>query len=200
MGGRVRIRIHCRRGSDLLVLLTLALLTVVSLGALFLSDGRADASPSSEPQRLSVSPRQYYLTTTTADGDGTLTACATGYHTASLWEIIDTTNLEYNSTLGQTRDDSGSGPPSNFYGWVRTGYGSATSTTPGEGNCSAWTSDSGSYYGTRARPPADWAAAAEQIALWEASVMTCDVAVRVWCVGDDVIGGENYLPNVLKSY
>jgi len=66
MGGRVRIRIHCRRRSDLVVLLTLALLTMVSLGALFLSDRRAGASTSGELQQLSVSPHR--MASLKADG------------------------------------------------------------------------------------------------------------------------------------
>ena len=201
MGGRVRIRIHCRRCSDLVVLLALALFTAASLVVLFLSDGRADASPPGEPQQLSVSPRRYYLTGAWVAADDALTACATGYHTAALWEIIDTTNLEYDSTSGVTVSDSGSGPPTSYYGWVRTGYAGSTSTTPGKGNCDVWTSTDASDYGTIVRLPSDWTTAAEQSAPWEATYTSCNASgIRVWCVDDNVIGGENYLPNVLKSY
>ena len=201
MGGRVHIRIHCRRRSDLVVLLTLALLTVVTLGILFLSGGRAGASPSGELQQLSVSWRRYYLTSSTVAANQVLTACATGYHMASLWEILDTTNLEYNSTLGLTLSDSGSGPPAAYYGWVRTGYLNASSTTPGTGNCFTWGSVSGSYSGTRVRLPANWAAAAVQSAPWEANAAACNSTdTRVWCVGDDIIAPEIYLPIVVKNY
>ena len=185
MGGRVRIRIHCRRRSDLVVLLTLALLATATLGVLFLWDGRADASPSGGPQQLSVSPRRYYLTSSVVAANNALTACATGYHTASLWEILDTTNLEYNGTLGLTLTDSGSGPPNTYPGWVRTGYNSASSTTPGYGNCLAWTTTNNIYSGTRVRLPLDWTVAAEWSAPWEADAETCDhPSTRVWCVED----------------
>ena len=201
MGGRVRIRIHCRRGSDLVVLLSLALLTVVTLGALFLSDRRADASPSGEPQQLAVSPRRYYLTGSQIDADDALTACATGYHTAALWEILDTTNLRYDSTLGLMLGDSGSGPPNTYPGWVRTGGGAGSSTTPGQGNCDAWTSADASDYGTIVQLPDDWTAIAGLTAPWEPDSTGCDSGItRVWCVGDNVISGETYLPNVVKSY
>ncbi len=200
MGGRVRIRIHCRRRSDLVVLLTLALLAAAALSVLFLSDGRADASPSGDLQQLSVSPRRYYLTSSAVAANNALTACATGYHMASMWEIIDVSNLEYNSTLGLTLTDSGSGPPSVYQGWVRTGYNTASSTTPGQGNCLAWTSTVATNYGTTVRLPPDWTVAAAQSAPWEADAEACNVSTRVWCVGDDVIGGETYLPNVVKSY
>ena len=200
MGGRVRIRIHCRRGSDLVVLLTLALLAAAVLGALLLSDGRASASPPGDPQQLAVSPRRYYLTSSTTNGAGALTACATGYHMASLWEILDTTNLEYNSTLGWTNDDSGSGPPTGYPGWVRTGYAGGSSITPGVGNCYAWTSSSSSYSGTSVQLPTVWTVAADQTAPWDADYWSCNTSLWVWCVGDDVIGQETYLPNVLKSY
>ena len=201
MGERVCIRIHCRRRSDLMALLTLALLAMATLGVLLLSDGRVGASPSGEPQQLSVSPRRYYLTIAPKPGNQALTACATGYHMASLWEILDTTNLEYDATLGVTLGDSGSGPPTNFYGWVRTGYIAGSSTTPGRGNCDGWTSASASDYGTFVLLPRDWTAAAGLTAPWEVNYTSCDTGgIRVWCVADNVIGGETYLPNVLKSY
>ena len=201
MGRRARIRIHCRRRSDLVLLLTLALLTAAIPGALFLSDGRAGASPSGEPQQLAVSPRRYYLTSSAVAADQALTACATGYHTAALWEIIDTTNLRYNGTLGYTRLDSGSGPPTGAYGWVRTGYSGNTSAMPGRGNCNAWATASGGYSGTRARLPVDWTAAAELTVPWETVAEVCsDISTRVWCVGDYVIDQEIYFPNVVKSY
>jgi len=56
--------------------------------------------------------RKYYLTQTFHDGNEVLTACAVGYHMASLWEIQDPTSLRYDNILGFNRADSGSGPPS----------------------------------------------------------------------------------------
>ena len=56
--------------------------------------------------------RKFYLTQTGFTGSQALTACANGYHMASLWEILDPSNLRYNTTLGFTTQDSGFGPPS----------------------------------------------------------------------------------------
>ena len=64
--------------------------------------------------------RAFYLTTTTHTGAQATTACAAGFHMASLWEIFDPSNLRYDATVGATADDSGAGPPF-LGGWVRTG-------------------------------------------------------------------------------
>ncbi len=61
---------------------------------------------------LSFGARQFYLTRNRFQGDEALTACAPGYHMASLWEIHDVTYLRYNTALGSTQADSGLGPPS----------------------------------------------------------------------------------------
>jgi hypothetical protein len=79
------------------------------------------------------------LTKNSADGSQALTACAAGFHMASLWEIFDPSNLQYDGTLGRTNDDSGFGPPTaDFFlngGWVRTGFGSSATGAVGETNC-----------------------------------------------------------------
>jgi hypothetical protein len=66
-------------------------------------------------------PRKFYLTQDGYDGSQALSACAQGYHMASLWEILDPSNLSYDTSLGATVADSGSGPP-NGSGWIRTGF------------------------------------------------------------------------------
>ena len=82
--------------------------------------------------------RKFYLTTGSPGvaGNQVLTACASGYHTASLWEILDPSNLEYDTKRGVTKDDAGSGPPagSDGDGWIRTGNFSNTGPTPGQAN------------------------------------------------------------------
>ena len=85
--------------------------------------------------------RTFYLTKDFHDGSQALTACAPGFHMASLWEIFDPSNLRYDATLGFTRDDSGSGPPQGSFGWIRTGTGATTSNFAGVGNCNAWQSN-----------------------------------------------------------
>src|ERR1700730_18567770 len=73
--------------------------------------------------------RGYYLTKSTITGSKVLTACASGYHFASIWEILNTSDLHYNTTLGRTNANSGNGAPavsqrSTFAdaaeGWIRT--------------------------------------------------------------------------------
>ena len=44
--------------------------------------------------------RSFYLTKATHKGFAGETACALGYHMASLWEIHEPSNLSYNTTLG----------------------------------------------------------------------------------------------------
>lgn len=70
-------------------------------------------------------PRKFYLTQDGFAGDQALSACAEGYHMASLWEIFNTSDLRYDTTLGFTQEDSGSAPPSNRNGWVRMGSSSS---------------------------------------------------------------------------
>ena len=43
--------------------------------------------------------KSFYLTKTSHNGSQVLTACAEGYHMASLWEIFDTSNLRYDTAL-----------------------------------------------------------------------------------------------------
>lgn len=90
--------------------------------------------------------RHYYLTKATVNGDKTLTACASGYHFASFAELSDPAVLTYNKTLGRSEADDGAGPPSDAFGWVRSGY-SSNSATSGPTNCNLWTSGAGSDNG-----------------------------------------------------
>jgi hypothetical protein len=183
-----------------------------------LAQGRAQDRPfgyaQDRPLATSAGLRGYYLTQGTyngadadgADGNGA-GVCAEGYHFASLWEILDPSNLKYNTDLGLVRDDSGQGPPTLpptlplVSGWVRTGFGRSGSTTPGVGNCDGWDSSSDSDWGTLARLPSDWTAG-QDIHVWQVDTTTCntDVSVRVWCVADDVaVSAPAYLPLILKN-
>src|SRR5262245_60366073 len=62
---------------------------------------------------------KFYLTKDGFQGNAVLTACDAGFHMASLWEIHDPSNLQYD-TRGFTLADAGSGPPA-VLGWIRTG-------------------------------------------------------------------------------
>jgi len=94
--------------------------------------------------------RGYYLTKSTITGSKVLTACASGYHFASIWEILNTSDLHYNTTLGRTNVNSGHGAPAvtghstladAAYGWIRTGG-------PDDPNCVNWTSSNATDAGS----------------------------------------------------
>jgi hypothetical protein len=135
--------------------------------------------------------RFFYLTTTTHMGAAADTACAAGYHMASLWEVLDPSGLEYNRALGRTGADTGDGPPSRFTGgeaWIRTGLDTGdTSSTSGLGNCNAWASASASDSGSTAQLDWPWAsgdASPQTVTPWTTSWDQCITANPVWCVQD----------------
>jgi hypothetical protein len=184
------IDINLTRG--LVILLALALLMAAFVGYLAWGQDEVAASGSQVPLASSAGLRGYYLTTMTyngADADGTdgdgAGVCADGYHFASLWEIMEPSNLKYDTTRGRTRDDSGQGPPSDWFGWVRTGYSSSMlSFTVGQDNCDAWASNTSPRQGTVARLPNDWTAG-QDIHVWDVGTASCNAtSVSVWCVED----------------
>lgn len=132
--------------------------------------------------------RQYYLSTNLANGSQAPTACASGFHMASLAEIIDPSNLQYDTTLGFTTDDSGLGPPSVYppgipaEGWIRTGAYSHAGL-----NCSAWTSSNPAHTGWRIRMESDMTSTdtyGHRIGPWIGAQVSCGSQIRVWCVQD----------------
>lgn len=141
--------------------------------------------------------RHFYLTKGYFYPDQALTACSTGYHMASLWEILDVSNLtyDYGHPAAYVRDDSGFGPPSGWYGWVRTGYASSSSSTTGTGNCDSWTSRLNTAYGVSVRLSHTWETAPGDISTWDATSFTCNLIGPVWCIGDFY---QIYLPLIQK--
>jgi hypothetical protein len=202
-GETLIININLRRG--IVLLLSLALLTVAFLGYLLWDRREASAAGFSAPLAASSGMRQYYLTTTShsggeadgTDGDGA-GVCQPGYHFASLYEILDTSGLRYNTGLGVTRVDSGHGPPAGVpvLGWVRTGNFGSGDPIPGEGNCHGWSSSSASDSGTAAVLPAGWDTA-QDIHVWNATTEPCDSTLWVWCVED--YASRVYLPIVIRN-
>jgi hypothetical protein len=130
--------------------------------------------------------RRFYLTSANYATNRVLTACGVGYHTASLWEILDVSNLvyEYNNPAAYRKADSGLGPPSYWYGWVRTGWDSSGDATTGTGNCNNWTSTSATVHGVSVRLSRTWETAPGDIFTWDASSFTCSYTGPVWCVKD----------------
>jgi hypothetical protein len=147
----------------------------------------------SNPQSVTAGSSQpmYYLTSSTYNGDAVTPVnipnetdvCDSGYHFASMWEIVDPSNLEYNTSKGLTRADGGSGPPSAIKGWVRTGYISASSIA-GQANCTIWTSSSDQVSGTWVALSNTWAANDQELFVWDIDIDTCDTDNYVWCVED----------------
>ena len=151
-------------------------LAALLLAGSFLSAG---ATAQSSDQR-----RGFYLTTPTRTGGQALTACAPGFHMASLWEILDPSNLRYDTTLGFTIDDAGSGPPTAFHGWIRTGTKASGFRPAPRANCHAWESSSAVDYGTIVRLSVAWSFDAVTASPWSPGHESCSVAQRVWCVQD----------------
>jgi len=129
--------------------------------------------------------RRYYLTQTSGDGATPLSACATGFHMASLIEILDGSNLTYDTALGVTSDDSGEGPPSIAAGWIRTGWFGDSSSVPGMGNCAEWSSGSLENFGTGAFFRTDWTFPGESRTPWAAGTQFCSTPAGAWCIEDE---------------
>ncbi len=206
MSARVSLRIRYERRSHLVFLLTLALLTAAFLGYLLRPQEEAAASGIQAPLTAAAGMRHYYLTEWTHDGsqaDGTdgngAGVCEPGYHFASLYEILDTSNLRYNGTLGKAATDSGQGPPTGLVGWVRTGYDSSGSDTPGQGNCDNWDSNVEGVYGTGAQLPSTWTLGGD-VFVWGVDTYPCSTSTWVWCVEDYLVPRMIYLPLVMKNY
>jgi len=189
----IRIQVRYRRRSDLaLAGLALAALLAGLLGSVPWKAPPASASPTLAGSSF---PLQYYLTTGSYFGNQALSACAPGYHMASLWELLDTSNLHYNTSLGRASADSGHGPPY-YSGWIRTGYSGSSTGVPGEANCQAWTSNSRDYVGTTVSLPSNWIAGEEDLLGWTADSTECSLKRSVWCVGLY----EVFLPLILRAY
>ena len=181
----VVISIRLTRG--LVAVLIAALLAIAVLGTLALEQQEAIASAPDAavaPAAGSTGPRQYYRTWVSFLPTEASAACAPGYHFASLWEILDTSNLQYNSVLGDYQADSGRGPLSGRRGWVRTGYNSDSSGHAGMSNCLAWTSDSEANLGTSAELTDQWGDETTDVGAWIVGNEACNTQVPVWCVED----------------
>lgn len=206
-----------------LVYFALGVLSVVSLGAFTNQvDPRAPAAglaldntgitfPDGTVQTTAAAPRDprraFYLTENhyggiAADNPAT---CGSGFHFASLWEIIDVSNLRYATDIEghnnvERRDDSGQGPPTGVAasGWIRTGHSSGASTGDplgdplGQMNCNAWASASSNDHGATVWLGTDWLAPTGMIndppvviAPWFAAPQVCSADLTsVWCVED----------------
>jgi len=175
----------------LLIGLIAAIILVAALGYLALERRTALAGPALAPQAGSSGLRQYYLTKNWYYPNQAIQACATGYHFASLWELMDTSNLQYafdHPDAYMVVGDQGWGPPAGvgglgWKGWVRTGYSADVSGVAGQSNCNAWTSTDAAHFGTIAGVSFDWGVT-EDIGVWDVGVYLCNYHELVWCVED----------------
>jgi hypothetical protein len=181
----ILVDIKLTRGLALVV--SVAALIAAALIYLALAGTGAQAAPQitpvAAPDVSSDGMRQFYVGGVVF-GNQVKTACAPGYHAASLWEIADPSNLKYNKTLGNTSADSGNGPTTEYWGWVRTGYASNLSNTPGHANCNGWTVAGSTNYGTLAKLPDNWTAGTADLGSWDLSTQQCVMPAAVWCIED----------------
>jgi hypothetical protein len=198
---RVRFRLRYRRQAIVALLLGTLVFPAVTLITRSLSP--ATAALQTAPSSI-LGARHFYLTRTLHTPVQAPTACAEGYHFASIWEIADPSSLRYNTALGLTSSDSGTGPPTAkkvdtsiliAQGWVRTGYDAFSSRTPGQANCNAWGTNSELARGTVANLPSNWTGGDQDIGVWNTEVQPCDSPNWVWCVQDDSVW-RVYLPVV----
>ena len=137
------------------------------------------------PSTADAGHKKFYVTLGGFHGNQALTACDRGFHMASLWEIFDPSNLEYDTKRGYpgfTDNDLGSGPPVRRFGWIRTGEDHGEISGTGIANCQTWTSNSGSDNGTEAALDNYWLGPTTQISPWTADEHSCDQLSAVWCV------------------
>jgi hypothetical protein len=115
---------------------------------------------SSSTESTSWQARRYCLTKTKVAGNKPLTACPAGFHMANMAEIVNPSALKYDSTVGFSAPDSGSGPPFDEQGWVRTGLNSwgkgSVATGGGVANCELWTTDAEDAGGTVVKLTGGW--------------------------------------------
>lgn len=176
-----KITIHINLDTLGIRLLLLAILVASLGGSIAFAQ---DASSEDGIVPITTGPvRKYYLTMNGFQGNGVLTACATGYHAATLWEILDTSNLVYDTVLGVKWPSGDSTPPTGIWGWARTG--GAPNIGEGAGsNCASWTIGSALQYGTLIELPDDWTTPGSKIGIWKTGFGACFSSFYVWCVGD----------------
>lgn len=136
-----------------------------------------------------AAPRRFYISLAPGglgvNGSGPTTACAQGFHFASIDEILNLSQLAYDASqpFADALADMGAGAPHGHFAWVRTGGGSLNSGSPGLGNCFVWASASGADFGASvALIQGNWNGAAVNISPYFASQQTCNLGLGTWCV------------------
>jgi hypothetical protein len=195
----IRIRIRAPRRLPLFANLGFCALALAVLGLMAWETRAVQASDQPTPIEYPMPRRRFYLSKELVPGGEAMDACAPGYHFASLWEILDTSGLEYDTVLGFKQDDSGGGIPTFYGAWIRTGYSSSTAMIAGQANCAAWSDSSNLSYGSGAYNHRSWTyPTVHDLHTWKVYPVSCNQWLRVWCVQDHV-GFVQFLPLVMKD-
>lgn len=195
----IRLRLHFSPQQRVGFLLTVFLVGLLLVGAILVARPHSEVKAGLE---ASFFPRgrgnHFYVTNANHAADEARTACTAGYHMASLWEILDVSNLyyDYDHPEARLQTDSGFGPPAYWFGWVRTGWDSSGANNVGTANCEAWSAAAPGNYGSVVRLARTWETDSGDIFSWDASTLQCTVEAPVWCVGDFQ---EVLLPLVMNS-
>ncbi len=134
----------------------------------------------------------FYLTSGQFSGEQATAACSSGFHMARIFEILDTSHLQYATGLPGAYADNiilqlGDGPSREDFGWVRTGYASSSYTdivSPELSivNCISWQSDTSNVWGTVARLNDNAVHLNEDLVV--VASRQCNQPSPVWCVED----------------
>ena len=130
------------------------------------------------------SGKYFYLTPDIWMGWEVHEACADGYHFASALELLQVSNLTYNTQLGSIALDSGHGPPAGDFGWLRTGSAWWPGPGPSPDNCRNWTSSDIEDFGMVGFLFVDFGYANGNS--WNYGKEQCIDGARVWCVSNPV--------------
>ncbi len=125
--------------------------------------------------------RRYYRAVG-GQGNVPLARCDPGFHFATLFELLQTTGIEFDPVRSGVFGTSDGFPQTGLEGWVRTGGFSLVGRTPGRATCARWTSNSENDSGTTAQLLDDWSLSPENPGRWVTSVDTCNRSKNVWCI------------------
>lgn len=169
--------------------------------AIFFLPRQANARNNELPQVSGTNPMifqgSYYLTKRLYNGSDADKACTAGYRMATLWDLLDPSNLVYDISRGYVHSpgDEGNGPPSGEEGWIRTGGVPSIGNGAGNGNCGLWSFAAADHYGTVAQLPNDWHTIEIKMGIWLTGDQECTTTQRVWCYRPPQL---LFLPVVMK--
>ncbi len=148
----------------------------------------------------------YYLTKNSFTGGDAITACDSGFHMASLFEIRDPSNLQYANRSAAAYDSlvdgQRLGPPSNHMGWVLSG---GYPPSGFEYDCGDFRDNRDNRSGTTLSLNDWFEAGMEQTAstlniLWQVARMSCSQPEPVWCVEDLDYGAVTEPPATVNAW